>query len=175
MRLDSRRTQVSVTLPEDHLTFEITSETLRVPTHGLTSASFGGPTPKYGCYVPRRRVSLGAPNDVVPTVIRLSPAHSQRRVAPRTMSRASRRHASLDRVAQMPRHPFVAMPSPRTHATRRQDRGLAGTALPRSRSFSFIAGCPSRRRREPLRRSLQDDPPTPAHGSGPRSSLQGYN
>jgi len=60
---------VSLTLSEDDLTFEITSETLRVPTHGLTSASFGGPTPKYGCYVPRRRVSLGAPNDVVvPTV-----------------------------------------------------------------------------------------------------------
>ena len=37
---------------EDDLTFEITSETPRVTTHGLTSASFGGPTSKYGCYVP---------------------------------------------------------------------------------------------------------------------------
>jgi hypothetical protein len=67
-RLVSRRTQVSETPSEDDLTFEITSVTLRVATHGLTSASFGGPTSKYGCYVPRRRVSLGAPNDVgVPT------------------------------------------------------------------------------------------------------------
>ena len=47
-----RPTQVSETLSEDDLTFEITSETPRVTTHGLTSASFGGPTSKYGCYVP---------------------------------------------------------------------------------------------------------------------------
>jgi hypothetical protein len=49
MRLVSRRTQVSVTLSEDDLTFEITSVTLRVATHGLTSSSFGGPTSKNGC------------------------------------------------------------------------------------------------------------------------------
>ena len=104
----------------------------------------------------RARAQVWAHNKNVTSrkVIRLSPAHPQRRVAPRSKSRASSRHATLDRLAPLPRRPLVAMPSTRVHATRRQDRGLAGAALPRARAPSFLACCPCSRRRVTLCRSL---------------------
>jgi hypothetical protein len=120
------------------------------------TTTFGGPTSKYGARPTKpRRASLGAQQNVTSRkVIRLSPAHPQRRVAPRSKSRASSRHATLDRLAPLPRRPLVAMPSTRVHATRRQDRGLAGAALPRARAPSFLACCPCSRRRVTLYRSL---------------------